>query len=499
MTYNQIQLLRDLSLEDFPSNGKKWLQDFANFIFDHPTIDKFQFKSKQFLRNNSNISFEIKFGKIIIPISFQNHPEFNVVKQKFSSYNLGSEDNPFQFEEGPNSTPLFAFPILGWLIDMFPFSKFGNKYLKWKKNLIKYIYENKKEFEQNTAQGVQIWLHLSHFNKIFPNSSNLEKIFIFTYFAYKKFIEQPERVINWFNLDQILTCLQNEDEKLMGIVSVNLDVEYERLFPQYGNWFKGKRIGGGGQGSVYKCKHAQTDQVAAMKILKRYDKKSIIRLKSEIKIMQNITTFPNVIHIIDTIQNESNQMIGYVMVVADDNLGTFLRNKGVSIKQKLKLFREVLMGLKSLHKLPPKPILHRDLKPPNILILEGKVKLADFGLGIDLSEENLRKTQDNEMIGPRRMNAPEQSNGKCENPTPALDYYLAGHILYFILSNGNYLWREHYNEDDFKLSIFHSDQRYCLFNKFFELTLKEKPEDRCQDIDLLISEYDNIVHEFFGN
>ena len=80
-------------------------------------------------------------------------------------------------------------------------------------------------------------------------------------------------------------------------------------------------------------------------------------------------------------------------------------------------------------------VLHRDIKPHNILLADGdRPLLTDFGLARDLSEARERLTRSGEVMGSPAYMAPEQANGELKNVGPATDIYGLGATLYELLT-----------------------------------------------------------------
>lgn len=87
-------------------------------------------------------------------------------------------------------------------------------------------------------------------------------------------------------------------------------------------------------------------------------------------------------------------------------------------------------------------VVHRDIKPGNILFPEvgHKVWVADFGLSLDQMAE--RNTLDGEVVGPRFFIAPELDEGGTVNITPAADIYSLGQLIFYMLTGGKRIARE---------------------------------------------------------
>lgn len=106
-------------------------------------------------------------------------------------------------------------------------------------------------------------------------------------------------------------------------------------------------------------------------------------------------------------------------------------------------------------------VIHRDVKPENILFTGNghEVWLTDFG--ICLLREAERATQPQEAVGPQVYMAPELEGGGELEVTPAADVYSLGKVIYFMLSGGRILPRERLDEPQYA-SVFQGGQRFSL-------------------------------------
>ena len=96
-------------------------------------------------------------------------------------------------------------------------------------------------------------------------------------------------------------------------------------------------------------------------------------------------------------------------------------------------------------------VIHRDVKPANILFAKDDHApvLSDFG--ICLLRDDPRVTETGEVVGPRAFIAPELEDGGKLDATPAADVYSLGKVIYFMLSGGVILPRERHSEPQYDL------------------------------------------------
>lgn len=123
-----------------------------------------------------------------------------------------------------------------------------------------------------------------------------------------------------------------------------------------------------------------TGEYVAIKILEKdliFEKADIERISREIKIMKLIR-HTNIVQLYEII--EKPKRLYLIMEYADggDLFDLIVKNERLSEKSALNYFAQILLGLNYLH---GKGVAHRDMKPENILISQGKIKIADFGLG----------------------------------------------------------------------------------------------------------------------
>lgn len=105
-----------------------------------------------------------------------------------------------------------------------------------------------------------------------------------------------------------------------------------------------------------------------------------------------------------------------------DLFDLIVKNEKLTQKNALNYFAQVLLGLEYLH---GKGVAHRDMKPENILISKGKIKIADFGLGNFFNQGEMLKT----ACGSPCYASPEMLQRVPYNPEK-IDIWSSGIILY---------------------------------------------------------------------
>ena len=191
-------------------------------------------------------------------------------------------------------------------------------------------------------------------------------------------------------------------------------------------------LGAGGMGSVYKAKDLASGRVVALKVLAprlAEDEEFVTRFEREVKAASTLT-HPNIIHALGagTADGERYMVMEYV---EGQNLGKILNEAGrLSEHRALLIARDMARALDHAH---VAGIVHRDVKPDNVLVTgSGQAKLTDFGLA-KLLGENLRLTQTGTALGTPHYISPEQVAGGRYLDHRA-DQYSLGAMLFHMLT-----------------------------------------------------------------
>ncbi|XP_013186649.2 serine/threonine-protein kinase fused [Amyelois transitella] len=137
-------------------------------------------------------------------------------------------------------------------------------------------------------------------------------------------------------------------------------------------------IGEGSFGRVFKAKHKETDAIVALKVIRKKGRssKDLKNLRQECDIQRQLN-HPNIIRMIDSFDTESELVV--VTEYADKELHSILAKEGCLNEEQVKKITWDLVS--ALYYLHSHRVLHRDLKPQNVLIdSTGRAKLCDFGL-----------------------------------------------------------------------------------------------------------------------
>ncbi len=185
-------------------------------------------------------------------------------------------------------------------------------------------------------------------------------------------------------------------------------------------------LGKGGMGNVYKAIDKRLGRVVAFKILDASsDEEAIKRFYMEAQAMKELD-HQNIVHVFDFGQ-EKNQLFIAMTYVEGTNLAEILHNKEqLSFEAIEVIIRQIARGLLSAHN---KGIVHRDVKPSNIMLTrDNRVFIMDFGISYIQEMEKDRLTRTGMTMGTPEYMSPEQCHG--DNVTIQSDIYSMGVILF---------------------------------------------------------------------
>ena len=189
-------------------------------------------------------------------------------------------------------------------------------------------------------------------------------------------------------------------------------------------------LGEGGMSYVYKAIDKQLQRTVAIKTLKpNYveQEKFVERFKREAQTAANLN-HPNIVQIFDWgIGDEPFFVMEYI---EGNTLTSIIANKRtISMNDILFIGAQVSSGLQAAHS---KGLVHRDIKPGNIMITpQGKVKVTDFGI-VSLQNEESDITKTGSILGTASYISPEQAQGKPVSKES--DLYSLGTVLYELIT-----------------------------------------------------------------
>lgn len=199
-------------------------------------------------------------------------------------------------------------------------------------------------------------------------------------------------------------------------------------------WKSGREIGHGGS-CVVRSARREGDQAAyAIKKVspqQARDELFVRRFRRELRIHQSLK-HPNIVRIVDAGTNDARPW--FVMLRADSNLAAALHDSDDLLDDRdltLATFRQILEAVAYAH---GRGVIHRDLKPRNVLMFGDVPRLTDFGLGKDLTRDSSLKTRTSAWAGTAPYAAPEQMQGRFREADERADIYALGKILQEMLT-----------------------------------------------------------------
>lgn len=188
------------------------------------------------------------------------------------------------------------------------------------------------------------------------------------------------------------------------------------------------RIGSGGMADVYKAKDHKLNRFVAVKVLKkefRDDKVFISKFRVEAQSAAGLA-HSNIVNIYD-VGEEAGIYYIVMELIEGITLKEYIKNKGhLSVREATSIALQISAGLEAAHN---NGIIHRDVKPQNIMIsTDGKVKVADFGIARAVTTN----TANSAAMGSVHYSSPEQSRGGYSDEKS--DIYSLGITMYEMLT-----------------------------------------------------------------
>jgi CheY-like chemotaxis protein/tRNA A-37 threonylcarbamoyl transferase component Bud32 len=205
-----------------------------------------------------------------------------------------------------------------------------------------------------------------------------------------------------------------------------------------GNYEILDRLGAGAMGTVFKARHRRMKRIVALKVLSREvagSEKFALRFQREVETIAKLT-HPNIVMAFDADEDETGPFLVMEFVNGRD-LASEVKNSGsLSVADAVDRILQAARGLEYAH---AQGIIHRDIKPGNILRdVDGVVKVADLGLARlstsgDEPDESASLTQAGMVVGTAEYMPPEQAidSGQVDHRA---DIYSLGCTLHFLLT-----------------------------------------------------------------
>ena len=189
-------------------------------------------------------------------------------------------------------------------------------------------------------------------------------------------------------------------------------------------------IGTGGMAMVYKAQDRRLNRSVAVKILKSElaeDAEFRRRFRDESQAVAMLS-HPNIVSVYDVSRGETEYIV--MELIDGITLKQYMERRGkLNWRESLHFITQIMQGLSHAHS---RGIIHRDIKPHNVMILrDGSVRIAD--VGIARLESSAQQTMTQQALGSVHYISPEQAKG--DRTDARSDIYSAGVVLYEMLTN----------------------------------------------------------------
>src|SRR5438094_4743875 len=239
------------------------------------------------------------------------------------------------------------------------------------------------------------------------------------------FADAPQGVCSVCLFRTGLASLDNENDEAF-------EPTIARMLKDFGDYELLEEIGRGGQGVVYRARQKSLNRTVALKVIgvgHWATEAHVRRFRLEAEAAASLN-HPFIVPIHEI--RERNGCCYFSMnLVEGGQLDEAVKRQVISIRRAVELIAKLA---RTVHYAHENGILHRDIKPGNVLLdKEGEPHLTDFGLA-RLVETEGTVTRTTEMLGTPSYMAPEQASGNNAELTAAADIYGLGAVLYQLLT-----------------------------------------------------------------
>ena len=200
----------------------------------------------------------------------------------------------------------------------------------------------------------------------------------------------------------------------------------------FGDYELLEEIARGGMGVVYKARQLSLKRIVAVKMIRSgalADATEVARFRAEAQAAAQLQ-HPNIVAIHEIGEHEGRQYFS-MDFVEGKNLAQIVGSRPVAPQQAAEWLKAMAGALQFAHQ---HGVLHRDLKPQNIMVdAVGVPRVTDFGLAKNIAGDSTL-TQTGAVMGSPSYMSPEQARGRNDLVGPASDVYALGAILYELLT-----------------------------------------------------------------
>jgi len=259
--------------------------------------------------------------------------------------------------------------------------------------------------------------------------------------SFDQLLEEPGGLVSLVDDLDVTRVQSTVREKLPQPAGEPDDPRHREIPKEIGPFLIIERVAEGGQGSVFRARQRRPERQVALKLMHKlgylFDREMSGRFQREYHALA-LMNHQHIAKIFETGVTPEGFPFFTMEYIDGEPITTYCRSKGLALDQRLNLFLQVCDGVAHAHR---KLILHRDLKPNNIMVSEtegeASVKIIDFGIakGLDgqLEEEELVTRA--AVIGTPHYMAPELIAGKQLEPDTRMDIYALGVLLYELVTD----------------------------------------------------------------
>ena len=302
---------------------------------------------------------------------------------------------------------------------------------------------------------------------------------------HMKKVEEEEKKRDWemFNEKLEELSLTNEEKEMIRKDVLHKEGEFLRLTRRkitIREFESLDIIGRGAFGEVRVCKHKETDEIVAIKKMKKEDmhtKNQILHIRTEKEILQ-IAKSQWVVQLKYSFQDEYYLYLVMEFLPGGDFMSLLMKKDILSEQESRYYIAQLILAVESVHKLN---CIHRDLKPDNLLICkDGSLKLSDFGLSKMADKVFFPITTEEEKSTSNSVNLSSQMTDKEEIKKMRKNRLLA----YSTVGTPDYIAPEVFGQSGYGMEVDWWSVGVILFEMLvgYPPFFSENPSDTCQKI-----------------